>query len=40
MFRKSMTVLFFILLAIVIVVCGDDETRAFLKEKVNKLKTR
>jgi len=38
MFRKSMKHLFFILLVFFIIVVGDDETRAMLKQKVNKLK--
>lgn len=40
MFRKSMKVLFFILLGFVIIVFGDDETRAFLKQKINRLKEK
>lgn len=40
MFRRSLKILFFVLLGLVIVVAGDDETRDVLKGKVKALKNR
>ena len=37
MLRKSVKVMFFISLLAIIIVCGDDETRAALKQKLKKV---
>lgn len=36
MFKKSMMLLFLVMLMGTIIVCGDDETRDYLKQKLKK----